>query len=71
VLVGGKPVKLDGKLVAGDLPSIRSKLENTVEYLRSELGDETWKSGMNPEIPEVEILTNPYQYRRSNAAPAH
>jgi len=69
VLVGGKPVKFNGKLVAGDLPSVRSKLENTVEYLRSELGDDTWKSGMNPEVPEVEILTNPYQYRRSDAAP--
>jgi 5-methylthioadenosine/S-adenosylhomocysteine deaminase len=70
VLVGGKPVKLDGKLVAGDLPSVRSKLESTVEYLRGELGEDTWKSGMNPEVPEVEILTNPYQYRKGDAAPA-
>jgi cytosine/adenosine deaminase-related metal-dependent hydrolase len=64
VLVGGAPVKYNGKLVSGDLPGVRSKLENTVEYLHSSLGDETWKSGMNPEIPEAEMLTNPYQYTR-------
>ena len=65
VLVGGAPVKYNGKLVAGDLPGVRSKLENTVEYLQSNLGDDTWKAGMNPEIPEAEILTNPYQYRKA------
>lgn len=71
VLVGGTPVKLEGRLVAGDLPSVRRKLEDTVEYLRGELGEETWKAGMNPEIPEAEILSNPYQYRRSDAAHTH
>lgn len=70
VLVGGEPVKFDGKLVAGDLQGVRSKIEDTVEYLRSELGEETWKSGMNPEIPEKEILSNPYQYRRETE-PSH
>jgi cytosine/adenosine deaminase-related metal-dependent hydrolase len=65
VLVGGALVKHNGKLVAGDLPGVRSKLENTVEYLQSNLGDDTWKAGMNPEIPETEILTNPYQYRKA------
>jgi len=64
VMVGGELVKQNGKLVAGDLPGVRTKLENTVEYLQSELGDDTWKAGMNPEIPETEILTNPYQYTR-------
>jgi cytosine/adenosine deaminase-related metal-dependent hydrolase len=64
VMVGGNAVKYEGKLVAGDLAGIRAKLENTVEYLHSELGEETWKAGMNPDIPETEILTNPYQYTR-------
>jgi hypothetical protein len=62
-------VKFNGKLVAGDLPSVRTKLENTVAYLQSNLGEDTWKTGMNPEIPEKEILTNPYQYRRDTATP--
>jgi hypothetical protein len=64
VLVGGEAVKYNGKLVAGDVAGVRSKLENTVEFLQSELGSDTWKAGMNPEIPETEILTNPYQYTR-------
>jgi len=71
VLVGGEPVKWNGKLVAGDLPSVRTKLENTIDYLRGELGEETWKAGMNPDIPETEILSNPYQYRRGDAQHAH
>jgi len=70
VLVGGEPVKFEGKLRAGNLPGVRTKLENTIEYLKGELGEETWKAGMNPEIPEVEILSNPYQYRKGEAAPA-
>ncbi|WP_168626323.1 amidohydrolase family protein [Cryobacterium sp. BB736] len=64
VLVGGEVVKFDGRLIAGDLPGVRSKLENTVEYLHRELGDEAWQAGMHPEIPEAEILSNPYQYRK-------
>ena len=27
-----------------------------------ELGEEAWATGMNPEIPETEVLDNPYQY---------
>ena len=70
VLVGGEPVKFDGKLVAGDLAGVRTQLEDTIEYLRRELGDEDWRSGMNPDIPEKEILSNPYQYRRETE-PSH
>ena len=71
VLVGGEVVKWDGRLVSGDLPGTREKLENTVDYLKSTLGDEAWAAGMHPEIPEVEILTNPYQYRKGEGAHAH
>jgi 5-methylthioadenosine/S-adenosylhomocysteine deaminase len=70
VLVGGEAVKFDGRLIAGDLPGVRSKLESTVEYLQRELGDEAWQAGMHPEIPEAEILSNPYQYRKGEAAPS-
>lgn len=64
VLVGGEPVKWAGKLVKGDLRGAKAKVESTVEYLHGQLGDETWNAGMYPEIPETEILTNPYQYRK-------
>jgi cytosine/adenosine deaminase-related metal-dependent hydrolase len=64
VMVGGEVLKSNGKLVSGDLPGVRKQLENTVAFLQQSLGDETWASGMNPEIPEQEILTNPYQYTK-------
>ncbi len=63
VLVGGEAVKSGGKLVAGDLAAVRRDIEDTVGYLRSELGEDAWREGMYPEIREVEILSNPYQYR--------
>lgn len=63
VLVGGELVKSEGKLVAGDLAGVKAKLEDTVSYLEREVGDE-WVAGQYPEIPEVEVLTNPYQYKK-------
>ena len=62
---------MDGRLVAGDLAGVRVDLENTVDFLRSTLGEEAWAAGMHPEIPEVEILTNPYQYRKGEGAHSH
>jgi 5-methylthioadenosine/S-adenosylhomocysteine deaminase len=64
VVVGGEVVKHEGRLVAGDLAGAKARVEDTVEHLRSALGEPTWLAGMNPEIPETEILHNPYQYRR-------
>jgi len=63
VVVGGEVLKSEGRLVAGDLASVRSKLEDTVSYLEREVGDE-WISGQFPEIPETEVLSNPYQYKK-------
>ncbi|WP_344199206.1 amidohydrolase family protein [Pseudolysinimonas kribbensis] len=63
VLVGGEVVKSEGKLVAGDLKGVKAKLESTVAYLEREVGDD-WISGQFPEIPEAEVLYNPYQYKK-------
>ncbi|MEU0531396.1 amidohydrolase family protein [Amycolatopsis tolypomycina] len=62
VLVGGRVVKRDGKLVAADLPAVRQRVEETVGYLRAQLGEEAWWQGMNPDVPETKILDNPYTY---------
>ena len=62
VLVNGRLVKRDGKLVGADLPAVRRRVEETVEYLRSRLGEEAWQQGMNPDVPEAKILDNPYTY---------
>jgi cytosine/adenosine deaminase-related metal-dependent hydrolase len=63
VLVGGEVVKSEGKLVAGDLKGVKAKLESTVSYLEKEVGDD-WIAGQFPEIPEAEVLYNPYQYKK-------
>ena len=64
VLVDGRPVKFDGKLVGIDLAPVRWEIESTIDYLRAACGEETWQQGMFPERPEAEaeILENPYQY---------
>ena len=64
VVVGGKVVKRDGKLVDVDLAAARAKVGATVDYLRETMGEEAWLRGMNPEIPEARVLHNPYQYTK-------
>jgi cytosine/adenosine deaminase-related metal-dependent hydrolase len=64
VVVGGKVVKRDGKLVDADLAAARAKVGATVDYLRETMGEQAWERGMNPEIPEARILHNPYQYTK-------
>jgi cytosine/adenosine deaminase-related metal-dependent hydrolase len=63
VLVGGEIVKSNGKVVAGDLAGVKVKLDDTVAYLEKEVGDD-WIAGQFPEIPESEVLFNPYQYKK-------
>jgi 5-methylthioadenosine/S-adenosylhomocysteine deaminase len=64
VLVGGRVVKQDGRLVGTDLAAARAKVAATVDYLRETMGEQAWLRGMNPEIPETRILHNPYQYTK-------
>ena len=71
VLVGGRVVKSEGKLVGADLPAVRREVEETVGYLRSELGEETWQAGMHPEIPVGKVLDNPYQYTDFASSATH
>jgi cytosine/adenosine deaminase-related metal-dependent hydrolase len=62
VLVNGRVVKHDNRLVGVDLAKARAAVESTVEYLKGQLGPEAWERGMNPDIPETEMFDNPYQY---------
>ncbi|MBY6685671.1 amidohydrolase family protein [Rhodococcus sp. BP-149] len=63
VLVGGRVVKSEGALADADLDGVKTRIGDTVEYLQRELGDE-WEAGMNPELPDTEVLANPYQFQR-------
>jgi cytosine/adenosine deaminase-related metal-dependent hydrolase len=73
VVVDGRVVKSDGKLVGIDLVPVRQEIESTVEYLRAELGEEAWQQGMFPDLPagESEVLDNPYQYTDYKSEATH
>jgi cytosine/adenosine deaminase-related metal-dependent hydrolase len=71
VVVDGRVVKSDGKLVGIDLAPVRREIEDTVEYLRGELGEEAWASGMFPDLPTTEVLDNPYQYTEYKSDSTH
>jgi hypothetical protein len=62
VVVNGRVVKHAHRLVGLDLARARQAVEQTVEYAMSQLGEEAWMSGMNPDIPETKVLDNPYTY---------
>ncbi|MGY1625058.1 amidohydrolase family protein [Geodermatophilus sp. SYSU D00965] len=64
VIVDGRVVKYAHELVDVDLAAVRREVENTIDHLRQECGEEVWQAGMFPEMPEAEaaILDNPYQY---------
>ncbi|MEU7858388.1 amidohydrolase family protein [Nonomuraea sp. NPDC049141] len=62
VLVNGRVVKHEHRLLGIDLAAARHEVEGTVEYLRSEMGEEAWEQGMNPDIPATKLLDNPYTY---------
>jgi 5-methylthioadenosine/S-adenosylhomocysteine deaminase len=62
VLVNGRLVKFDHRLVGIDLARARQAVEQTVDYLRGQLGEAAWVEGMHPEIPEQRVLENPYTY---------
>ena len=52
VIVNGRVVKRDGRLVDVDLAAARRAIDETVEFAQREIGDR-WVEGMHPEIPET------------------
>lgn len=71
VLVDGRVVKHDHRLVGIDLAAARRGVESTVDYLRSAMGEDAWRTGMNPDIPEAKVLDNPYTYTDYRSAGTH
>ena len=71
VLVNGRVVKHDHRLVDIDLAAARRAVESTVEHLRSTMGEEAWRQGMNPDVPETKVLDNPYTYTDYRSAATH
>jgi cytosine/adenosine deaminase-related metal-dependent hydrolase len=70
VLINGRVVKHDHQLVGVDLAKARHDVEQTIEYLIAEMGEEAWQRGMNPDIPETKVRDNPYTYTEWDAGSA-
>src|SRR5580693_890013 len=70
VVINGRVVKYDHRLVGIDLAKARQVIEQTVDYLKGQLGPEAWTEGMHPEIPETKVLDNPYTYTEWDAGSA-
>jgi cytosine/adenosine deaminase-related metal-dependent hydrolase len=71
VLVDGRVVKHEHRLLGVDLAAVRRTVESTVDHLRTAIGDEAWLRGMNPDIPETKVLDNPYTYTEYRSASTH
>ncbi|MDQ3733982.1 MAG: amidohydrolase family protein, partial [Actinomycetota bacterium] len=71
VVVNGRVVKHNNRLVDISLEPARKAVAETVAYLEQEMGGDAWAAGMNPEIPETKILDNPYTYTDYHSAATH
>jgi cytosine/adenosine deaminase-related metal-dependent hydrolase len=71
VLVDGKVVKHEHRLLGVDLAAARREVDATIEHLRSTMGQEAWEKGMNPDVPETKILDNPYTYTDFRSSSTH
>ncbi|MEU8712332.1 amidohydrolase family protein [Streptomyces sp. NPDC048663] len=71
VVVDGRVVKHEGRLLDIDLTAVRRTVEQTVQHLRSTIGEEAWVNGMNPDVPETKVLDNPYTYTDYRSTSTH
>jgi 5-methylthioadenosine/S-adenosylhomocysteine deaminase len=70
VVVNGRVVKHEHRLVGMDLGAARRAVEGTVGYLVDTMGREAWDKGMNPDVPQTKINKNPYTYTDYDAGSA-
>ncbi|MFJ8141396.1 amidohydrolase family protein [Streptomyces sp. NPDC096013] len=71
VIVDGRVVKHEHRLLDTDLAAVRRTVERTVDHLRSTMGEEAWAKGMNPDVPETKVLDNPYTYTDYRSSSTH
>jgi 5-methylthioadenosine/S-adenosylhomocysteine deaminase len=71
VLVNGRVVKHEHRLIDIDLDRARRAIAATVDHLKSTLGPQAWAKGMNPDIPATKILDNPYTYTDYRTGSTH
>jgi len=71
VIVDGRVVKHEHRLIDTDLAAVRRTVEQTVDHLRSTMGEDAWAKGMNPDVPEAKVLDNPYTYTDYRSTSTH
>lgn len=71
VLVNGEFVKSEHKISDSAVKKNRADIENTINHLTSEMGEEAWKQEMRPEIPESKVMDNPYMYTEFRSNETH
>jgi cytosine/adenosine deaminase-related metal-dependent hydrolase len=62
VLVNGRVVKHEHKLVDVDLAAAKATVARTVDYARSNMGEQAWQESLTPELPASDRIPNPYTY---------
>jgi 5-methylthioadenosine/S-adenosylhomocysteine deaminase len=70
VVVNGRVLKFENRLVGADLARARQLTDQTVEYLMGQLGPDAWTQGMHPDVPATRVLDNPYTYTTWDAGSA-
>jgi 5-methylthioadenosine/S-adenosylhomocysteine deaminase len=70
VVINGRVVKHEHRLVGIDLGKAREVVGQTVDYLQGQLGPVAWVEGMHPEIPATQVFDNPYTYTEWDAGSA-
>ncbi|HKD74158.1 MAG TPA: amidohydrolase family protein, partial [Ktedonobacterales bacterium] len=70
VMIDGKVVKYDHRLLGIDLSNARQRVAKTVAYARAQMGEQAWIEGMNPEQAVVDVIENPYTYTDRERAKA-
>ncbi len=59
VVVNGRVLKFENRLVGADLARARQLAGQTVEYLMGQLGPDAWTEGMHPDVPRPGSWTTP------------
>ena len=70
VMVNGKLVKRDHKLVGVDLADAAARSRRPSSTCAATMGEEAWDKGMNPDVPETKVTDNPYTYTQWDAGSA-
>jgi hypothetical protein len=68
VMVDGRVIKYDHRLLGVDLARAKQAVMKTVEYAQAQMGEQAWIQAMNPEKAVVELRDNPYTYTERDKA---